>query len=317
MGACSLLPTSVYALVLDNLPDMVALHGVGGAFEWVSPGCNPVLGYDAKELVGKMPWVIADMDDARRVRSFFNKLTDGGRREGSLTFRGVRRDGRTVWLELGARVVRHPRFERPVLQSLTRDVDSYKLREEQLQRQLGLDNLTRLPNRTLFMRRVEDALFRVRRGHEHDPGAVAVLFIDFDDFKGVNDTYGHLLGDSLLQAVARRLVASVRPGDTVSRFGGDEFLVLLDGLRTAEQALSVVERIREGLSEPFVFQRSGEGLVTLHIAASIGIAAAGADGPVSAEQLVHVADDAMYAAKQSDGQGSWVFAGMLGAANDP
>ena len=151
-----------------------------------------------------------------------------------------------------------------------------------------LDNLTALPNRLLFVDRLQVALARLRRAKA---GRVAVLFVDLDGFKAVNDRYGHARGDQLLVAVACRLRESVRPADTVARFGGDEFLVLLESVDDPVGAQQTAHRMIGELERPF-----GIGPDSVSISASVGIALSeSADD--AAEELIRKADRAMYLAK--------------------
>jgi len=159
---------------------------------------------------------------------------------------------------------------------------------ERLQHGALHDALTGLPNRTLFLDRLEQALRRARR-RGPDSGA-AVLFLDLDRFKVVNDSLGHHAGDELLQSVALRLDAALRPGDTVARMGGDEFTVLLEGVSDPREATTVAERVLATLADPFAI--AGR---ELHVSGSIGIALAGPD--VDPEELIRDADVAMYRAK--------------------
>ena len=169
----------------------------------------------------------------------------------------------------------------------------WQLRElqHQLEHQAYHDSLTGLANRTLFIDRVDEALAR------RDP-TVAVLFVDIDDFKTVNDTLGHTVGDQLLIAVAERLCQCVRPTDTVARFGGDEFAVLLDRLDGPEDVVVVAERILASLA-----QRMPAGDEAVSVGASVGIATNHA-GSTRAGELIRDADVAMYDAKQR-GKGRW------------
>jgi diguanylate cyclase (GGDEF)-like protein len=159
---------------------------------------------------------------------------------------------------------------------------------ERLQHDALHDALTGLPNRTLFLDRLEQSLRRARR---RGPGSgAAVLFLDLDRFKVVNDSLGHHAGDQLLQSVALRLDAALRPGDTVARMGGDEFTVLLEDVTDPREATIVAERVLATLADPFpVAGRE------LHVSGSIGIALAGPD--VDPEELIRDADVAMYRAK--------------------
>jgi diguanylate cyclase (GGDEF)-like protein len=159
---------------------------------------------------------------------------------------------------------------------------------ERLQHDALHDALTELPNRTLFLDRLEQALRRARRAGP-ESGA-AVLFLDLDRFKVVNDSLGHQAGDVLLQAVALRLEAALRPGDTVARIGGDEFTLLLEDVTDAREATVVAERVLTTLAEPFAIAGRD-----LHVSGSVGIALGGAN--VDPEELIRDADVAMYRAK--------------------
>jgi diguanylate cyclase (GGDEF)-like protein len=158
------------------------------------------------------------------------------------------------------------------------------------------DQLTGLPSRALFLENAEAAIGHWRRQDASSgpsSGRVAALFLDLDGFKPVNDTYGHAAGDALLKAVAQRLVAATRPEDLVSRFGGDEFLVLCRGLQTEDDAFAVADRIQNYLNEPF--EVLGK---TVKIGVSIGIATVG-EYAEQAESLIQNADTALYQAKNN------------------
>lgn len=159
---------------------------------------------------------------------------------------------------------------------------------ESLQQTALYDRLTQLPNRALFHDRMQLALARVRR----DEAGLSLLFLDLDRFKEVNDTHGHAVGDLLLQHVARRLEGCVRAGDTVSRFGGDEFVVLLENVGAPEHTDSIVEKIRSALAKPFDLAGS-----KISAAASIGVAHCPRDGSDETQLLMH-ADQSMYRQKQ-------------------
>jgi diguanylate cyclase (GGDEF)-like protein len=150
------------------------------------------------------------------------------------------------------------------------------------------DVLTGLPNRSLFIDQTQLAIAERRQ-----TGPLAALFIDLDGFKPVNDTYGHAVGDALLKAVSHRLVESMRPGDYVSRFGGDEFLILSKGLRAESDSCLVAERIQKYIAEPFEIDGK-----TISVGTSIGIAILD-DHVADADALIHNADLAMYRAKQT------------------
>jgi diguanylate cyclase (GGDEF)-like protein/PAS domain S-box-containing protein len=176
---------------------------------------------------------------------------------------------------------------------VVRDITARKEAEEQIRWLAYHDSLTRLPNRALFHDRLEQAIARAKRTSE----SVALLYIDLDGFKPINDTYGHDQGDDLLRQVATRLEQSVRAEDTVSRIGGDEFVVLLPFLTTPEEAPQVAQRIHDSLSTPFQLFQSPEQEALPRVSACIGISIFpehGTDGP----SLLRSADEAMYRAKR-------------------
>ena len=175
------------------------------------------------------------------------------------------------WKELSAEVARRRRLEK------------------ELEHRATHDPLTELPNRTLFMDRFEHALERTARSRER----VAVLFLDLDDFKEINDSFGHQAGDRLLKKVANRLLGCMRSADTVSRFGGDEFVILIEEMKDRNEVSQIAERILNTLTKPVDLEGR-----EVAISASIGIAY-GAYSTSSLEDLLNRADAAMYQAKRN------------------
>jgi diguanylate cyclase (GGDEF)-like protein len=176
--------------------------------------------------------------------------------------------------------------------------DELSSREKELVFLATHDALTGLPNRTLILDRIEQTLTRAR--HNQEP--VAALFVDLDNFKAINDSLGHATGDELLCAVAERLEGVIRETDALGRMGGDEFVVVADGLSLAAGPELIAERLQEAFSEPFALGEEGESLV--HVKASIGIATGDRS---SAEELLRDADIAMYRSKWSGKGGFLVF----------
>jgi diguanylate cyclase (GGDEF)-like protein len=177
----------------------------------------------------------------------------------------------------------------------SRDVSERKAFEEQLAHQAFHDPVTGLANRALFGERVRHAVTRARRDHI----GLAVIFIDLDDFKTINDSLGHAAGDQVLLEVGKRLATSIRASDTAARFGGDEFAVLLEGVESAQEAADTAERILEALAVPLAIEHKE--LVTR---ASMGISMVAGEAPADAEEMIRNADAAMYIAKR-DGKGGY------------
>jgi diguanylate cyclase (GGDEF)-like protein/PAS domain S-box-containing protein len=210
-----------------------------------------------------------------------------GERWLAFDYRIVRRDGEVRSVRSDYEVVRDASGRAVRLVGTVLDVTEHKALEEQLEHQALHDPLTHLPNRRLFANRLLHALERTRRR-----GGVAVLFMDLDDFKVVNDSLGHETGDLLLVVVAQRLSRCLRPGDTLARFGGDEFVVLLEDVEDPDEAVRVAERIVRELRRPFVL-----GGRELYAPASIGVSWGDARTK-SSEDLLRDADTAMYQAKR-------------------
>src|SRR5947209_2855893 len=169
------------------------------------------------------------------------------------------------------------------------DITERKAAEEAMLHQAFHDALTGLPNRALFLDRLGQAL--ARRGRRE--AVTAVLFLDLDRFKWINDSLGHAAGDGLLQAVAERLDGAVRPGDSVARFGGDEFVVLCDDLAGEWEALSIAERLTAALTPHFCIEGRD-----LSVSASVGIATTAGATVATADTLLRDADAAMYRSKE-------------------
>jgi diguanylate cyclase (GGDEF)-like protein/PAS domain S-box-containing protein len=184
--------------------------------------------------------------------------------------------------------------EGPHFSAILHDISERKAFEHRLAHQATHDPLTGLPNRSLLIDRLEGALARARRHNRR----VAVLFLDLDHFKVVNDSLGHGLGDRLLVAIAERLAVALRPGDTVARFGGDEFVVLCEDLVTQHDAIAIAERVDQAVSGPFVIDDT-----EVFVGVSIGIALPD-DTEADPETLIRDADAAMYRAKDR-GRSRW------------
>lgn len=179
-----------------------------------------------------------------------------------------------------------------------RDISQRKATEKELHHRAQHDALTSLPNRTLFADRLSQSIARAKRSGR----LVAVMYLDIDHFKRINDSFGHAVGDELLQAFAHRLNASVREPDTVARLGGDEFTVLAEGLQTSDDASVLAEKIVQRVAEPIETRTT-----VLHISTSIGVALYSRDGDQDSNQLLVRADQALYQAKR-DGRNTFRIA---------
>jgi diguanylate cyclase (GGDEF)-like protein/PAS domain S-box-containing protein len=264
--------------------DVIAVTDVDSTVRYVSPSVSRVLGFEPSVLVGRALREFIHPDDrAACAKARIETLAMG--RPSVSDCRVQHRDGSWRYMELTTTNLLQDENVGGIVVNL-RDVTDRRKLEEELRHQAFHDPLTRLANRALFQDRTGHALTRAARHGE----PVTVLFLDIDDFKMVNDSLGHLAGDTLLQAVSERIADCIRPSDTAARFGGDEFAVLLEDTPLTE-ACRVADRVLEAMQTPFnVLDRE------MYVTASIGVAPAGLDSADPGE-LLRDADVAMYAAK--------------------
>lgn len=275
-----------YASLIKNASDVIVICGPDGQLRFASPAAQRTLGVDPEAVVGRSLLDLWTDGERDRLAAFLTEVAASarGRVVGPIELVLEAGERRGTLECVGSNLTDDPAIGGLALN--LRDVSERKVLEEQLRKLAFHDPLTLLANRSLFWNRVEHALALAQRTQQH----VAVMFLDLDNFKNVNDSLGHDAGDRLLQAAAQRLVKSTRPSDTVARLGGDEFAILLEGLRNE----SDVERIAGPISASFSQPLLVDGRET-ETTASIGVACSrpGDD----AEQLLRNADIAMYNAK--------------------
>jgi diguanylate cyclase (GGDEF)-like protein/PAS domain S-box-containing protein len=294
----------LFQLITENAADMIAVVDATGARLYNSPAYQKVLGYSSEDLAAGSSDDQIHPSDRERVTQAAHKARTTGRGQ-RLEYRMRHKDGSWRILESTASPIQsgHRRIEKLVI--VNRDITERKRAEEMLAHSALHDGLTDLPNRALFADRLQHALMRARR---HADNKFAVLFVDVDEFKIVNDSLGHRVGDELLVQIASRLtgglretdlvarsvlVASQSPEEGLARLGGDEFAVLLEDVLNPIGAIRVAQRIQEKLSLPF--DVGGQQIV---ITASIGVAYS-SNSYASAEDLLRDAELAMYRAKRT------------------
>ena len=279
------------ATLLDQARDSIVVYGVDGRISYWNKGAERLHGWTAAEMLGRPATTILDdrrLDPARLRRA----LRQHGEWLGEITLR--HKSGRTIAVECRKTLVRDERGRAQAVFSICTDVTERKRAEERMHHMASHDQLTQLPNRRHMVERLKQA--QARSGAAGATGAL--LFIDLDNFKSLNDTLGHRYGDLVLQQVAERLRICVREGDLVARFGGDEFVLLLEHLgsgdeEAARQTETAAGRVLEALNRPYRIMGQ-----QYSSAASVGIALFRGLDPAP-EELIKQAELAMYQAKSA------------------
>jgi diguanylate cyclase (GGDEF)-like protein/PAS domain S-box-containing protein len=278
--------------LVQNASDLVTVVEGDTRISYQSPSVKRLLGFEPDDVVGMRLSDLLHPGDVPQAHAVLNGAMSRPDGHAVVEARMHHTDGSWRDVEL----IGSNQFQNPAIRGFVlniRDVTDRKILEEQLRHQALHDPLTKLANRTRFADRLEHALVR----HAESGNSLAVLFMDLDNFKAVNDSLGHAAGDVLLTQVAERVHACLRRGDTVARLGGDEFAILLEEVRSADETEAMCRRILASLNRPFDIE--GKELI---MGASIGVALSTPDATTDADTLLRNADVAMYAAK-SQGKG--------------
>ncbi len=273
--------------LVENASEAITILDADGTVRYVNPAGIRMTGHLPEERIGTSAFGMVHPGDAERARTIFREVLETPGLLPSLEFRVPHKDGSWRYVEHTViNLLDDPSVRGIVVNS--RDITERKLLQERLEREITHDPLTGLANRMLFTKRLERALSRASgRGRQ-----VAVMLVDLDGFKPINDSLGHGVGDELLVSVADRLEEAVRTSDTVARFGGDEFAVLLERVADEAEVMKVAERIQEKFGSLFLV-----GGREISIEASVGIS-----WNVSSEEkpkdLLRKADAALYRAKR-------------------
>ena len=289
-----------YRDLVENISEVIYSLDENGQVTYVSPVVKDIGGYEPSEVIGRSFTEFIHPDDLPSLIESYKKAVSGHPEPAE--YRVPTKSGEVRWVRTSSRPVL--RGDRVVgLHAVMVDITERRLAQNQIEYLAYHDGLTGLPNRTLLTDRLTMALAQRRR----DGQPLAVMFLDLDRFKLINDTVGHVVGDQLLQGVAERLANIVREGDTVARLGGDEFTVLLPAVSGIDEACEVGRRILERLRQPWILARR-----EFHISASVGIAMYPEDGQ-DAETLLRSADTAMYRAKDQGQDTLAVFTAAMNA----
>ena len=278
-----------FRLTFELAPIGMAITTLDGKFKRVNQALCDSLGYTSQELLQLSFTDISHPEDVELHLSLEKKLAEGREEDFQIEKRYLAKDNRVVDTLLKVVIVRDSNGKPLHFNNQILDITERKKMERQLLHDALHDSLTQLPNRALFMDRLEQQL---KRTITQDNYEFAVLFLDIDRFKVVNDSVGHLIGDKLLIEIARRLEQCINPTDTVARLGGDEFTILLENIQNIEEATLVAECIYHALVLPFKLDG-----YELFASASIGIALS-SDGYDKPEDILRDADLTMYSAKE-------------------
>jgi diguanylate cyclase (GGDEF)-like protein/PAS domain S-box-containing protein len=289
-----------FRTIADYTYDWEYWQGEGKEILYISPSCLRVTGYSQAEFIGNpnLLETIIHPDDAEAYR--LNRSQIAANKENHLDFRITTKQGEQRWIAHGCRAVFTSKGLPNGRRVSNRDITDLKNAEQLAQKLAFFDALTGLPNRRMLLDRLEQSLSQARRFGR----TMALMFIDLDSFKEVNDTHGHDVGDALLIEVAARFSRCIRAGDTVARTGGDEFIVILPELSMPSAATVIADKLLNSLSDPI--DSLGQ---LLKMTASIGIATFAAGETDTAAELMKKADLAMYQAKRT-GRNQWVVYGQ-------
>jgi len=272
---------------MDQSPASILITDADGVIEYANPKLLAVSGYNADEIIGQKPDILSSGNTPRsKYEDLWRTILDGKTWRGE--FHNKRKDGSLFWEHASISPIFSTDGDITHFVSVMEDITERKEYEKRLLRQASYDPLTDLPNRLLAMDRLEQAMARAKRWQWR----VALLFIDLDHFKKINDTLGHGIGDKHLKVIAERLKKTIREADTVARLGGDEFLVVVADLSSTDVAENVSEKLLENIARPV--ETEGHELSTT---ASIGITLYPDDGE-EPSSLLRNADAAMYRAKE-------------------
>ncbi|HIE17492.1 MAG TPA: GGDEF domain-containing protein [Dehalococcoidia bacterium] len=277
-----------YRTILEEIQDAYFEVDLAGNIVFANDSACHHLGYSREDLIGMNYRAFIADEDVDAVYQAFNRVYRTGEPSRGFGYRIIRKDGSTRFAEISVSLLKNANGDVIGFRGIGRDITEYKQLEQKLADIATHDSLTGLPNRILLNDRIAVGLAQAERSGSK----LAVMMLDLDRFKDVNDTLGHSVGDNLLKAVAERLQSLVRKTDTVARLGGDEFVLVLPQISQLEDAIKIAQKVLKAIRKPFTLNG-----YDLCITTSIGIAVYPEDGK-DVDALLKNADIAMYWAKE-------------------
>lgn len=284
--------------ILEFAPIGMAEMSLEGNFIMVNRALCEIVGYEKEELEKLTIQEITYPDDLDAALANVQKLLNGSANFYQMEKRYIRKDQQVVWIQLTVSLQRDSSKSPLYFIVQIEDISERKRNQEQIQQLAYYDALTKLPNRRLLKDRLNLALTQAKRFDR----SLALMFLDLDNFKQVNDSLGHDAGDELLKIIAGRLLTCVRSGDTICRQGGDEFIIVLAEITHPQDAELVADKIIKALHDPIYIQEN-----ELHVTTSIGIAVYSVNGADDAKALMKKADIAMYETKNKGRNGFSIY----------
>lgn len=277
-----------YRLIADNMTDVVSILDVDGVMTYASPSHEFVLGYTPEMYEGQVVFDMIHPEDLPTILPKFKEIVSTGTSQ-TVEFRHKHFTKGWLWLEVKGSLFYDEKQQRPYVLIVGRDNEERRNLQEQLKALAFQDELTSLPNRRLFEETVKKTLGEAKLHDKH----FAILYLDMDDFKRINDELGHAMGDVVLQQFANRVKASIREQDLLARIGGDEFAILLNNLQSRESIQNYINLVSSNIAEKLIVQNQ-----YIETSSSIGVAYYPEDGQTYSDLLQH-ADLEMYKQKHS------------------
>lgn len=284
-----------YRALFDLTSDGVVMISLDWKILSANPQALQMLGYQASELIGTEVNRRDEFEDPALMEKRRSQILAGDEL-GTFDEVLITKEGGRVDVEIGLSLVKDNDDTPQHILCIIRDVTARKEYEKQLKHQAHHDPLTKLPNRILF----ENRYLQAHSPYEENQGLIAVLFVDLDNFKKVNDAFGHPVGDQVLMKLGDRMQASLRESDTVARLGGDEFVIILEDIHDKDDVKKIVRKIQQNISQPMLFEGQ-----EIYVTASIGINIS-EKSKLSETDLIKTSDSAMYKVKE-DGKNDFRF----------